>query len=49
MNSKQHEWLIATLRTLNEIDPVTIGLSENHFKILEQQILVDPNQDQTPF
>lgn len=43
------EWIIATLRTLNQQDPLNIGLSENHFKILEEQMIIDPNQEQTPF
>jgi len=44
-----HEWLISTLRALNEADPAAIGLSEYHFKILEQEIAVDPNLEQTPY
>jgi hypothetical protein len=43
------EWIIATLRTLNNRDPVAIGLSENHFEILEQQLMINPNEEWTPF
>lgn len=43
------EWIIATLRTLNDRDPEAIGLSEKHFQILEQQLMIDPNKEMTPF
>jgi hypothetical protein len=30
----KHEWIIQTLRTMNNQDPKSIGLNEQHFKIL---------------
>ena len=47
--ASKHHWIISTLRTINAQDPKAIGLSETHFKILEQNLYVDPNQEMTPF
>jgi len=44
-----HQWILATLRALNEQDPTQIGLSEKHFKVLNSQISVDPNSKKTPY
>ena len=43
------QWILSTLRTLNNQDPTKICLSEEHFKVLNSQIYVDPNTEQTPY
>jgi hypothetical protein len=45
----RQSWIISTLRALNAADPNGIGLTEEHFQVLEQQIIVDPNQESTPY
>ena len=45
----KHEWIISTLRTLNEQDPEAIGLTEKHFQVLEQQLYIDPHSEVTPY
>jgi hypothetical protein len=50
-NSKiaKEEWIIATLRALNNQEPEVLKLSESHFKILESQIEIDPNVEITAY
>lgn len=45
----KHEWIIQTLSTMNEQDPKAIGLSPNHLDILKKSLLVDPNNEITPY
>lgn len=45
----KHEWIIQTLRTMNNQDPKNIGLSERQFKILANSLSINPNIELTPY
>jgi len=44
----KYEWILQTLRQMNEQDP-TIDLKPEHLEVLESSILINPNSNLTPY
>ena len=44
----KYEWILQTLRQMNEQDP-TIDLKPEHLEVLENSILINPNSNLTPY
>jgi hypothetical protein len=44
----KYEWILQTLRQMNESDP-TLDLKPEHLEVLENSILINPNSNFTPY